>query len=90
MSGLTRPMVGSPLAGCCTVLSIIGVILLTAFGMAFDANVEVLMGSTKSPEDGHAVAKHCYAAAIIYAAFIGFCSCQIGLNRRYSRGAVRI
>jgi hypothetical protein len=35
------------------------------------------MGSTKSPHDGPAVAKHCYAAAVVYACFIGFCGCQV-------------
>ncbi|KAL8286413.1 hypothetical protein RQP46_004430 [Phenoliferia psychrophenolica] len=87
---MSRALVGTPLAGCCTVLSILGVIFLVAIGIAFDNNVEVLMGSTKSPHDGAAVAKHCYYAAIVYACFIGFCGCQIGLNKRYARGAVRI
>jgi ribonuclease kappa len=43
------------------------------------------MGSTKDPEDGQAVANACYVAALIYLAFIAFCSCQLGVHRRYSR-----
>lgn len=43
------------------------------------------MGSTNDPEDGAAVAWTCYVAAMIYAAFILFCGCQIGANQRYSR-----
>ena len=41
--------------------------------MQFDA----LMGSTKDPVDGHAVAKTCYSAAMIYAVLIAFCGCQV-------------
>ncbi|KAI5475684.1 hypothetical protein MNV49_001059 [Pseudohyphozyma bogoriensis] len=87
---MSRPMVGSGLAGCCTVLSIMGVIFLAAIGAAFEHNVEVLTGSIKFEGDGPTVAKNCYAAAVVYACFVGFCGCQIGMNRRYARGAVRI
>ena len=31
------------------------------------AKRKVLMGSTKDPEDGHKVAKLCYATAVVYA-----------------------
>ncbi|GAA5845017.1 hypothetical protein JCM5353_003396 [Sporobolomyces roseus] len=87
---MSRPLVGTPLAGCCTVLSIFGAIFLALIGLCFQRNVEVLTGSTKSPHDTAAVAKNCYIAALVYVAFIVFCSCQVGVNRRYSRGAVRI
>lgn len=43
------------------------------------------MGSAKDPEDGAAVATTCYIAALIYAAFILLCGCQLGAHRRYSR-----
>lgn len=43
------------------------------------------MGSTEDPEDGMAVATTCYVAALIYAAFILFCGCQLGAHKRYSR-----
>lgn len=39
--------------------------------------VEVLTGSTKFEGDGKAVAKNCYAAAIVYACFIAFCGMQV-------------
>lgn len=98
-------------AGCCTVLSCIGVIFLLALGLAFDAEVtsssllvlartqltslhlvthtpshpslhidysqvEVLTGSTKLEGDPKTIAKNCYFAAVVYAAFIGFCGFQ--------------
>ncbi|SCV71016.1 BQ2448_3778 [Microbotryum intermedium] len=85
-----RPLVGTPLAGCCTVLSFLGIVILLALGVAFDHGAEVLTGSTKSPKDAHAVAQQCYRAAIVYAAFVGFCGCQIGMNARHARGVVRI
>ncbi|GAA5823464.1 hypothetical protein JCM10212_007163 [Sporobolomyces blumeae] len=87
---MSRPLVGTPLAGCCTVLSVIGALFLALIGLCFDREVEVLTGSTKSPHDPHAVASNCYIAAIVYLAFVVFCSCQLGVNRRYARGAVRI
>lgn len=43
------------------------------------------MGSKDDPADGQAVANSCYIAAIIYAAFIVFCGCQLGAAKRYSR-----
>ncbi len=43
------------------------------------------MGSTADPSDGGAVATMCYTAALVYVAFIVFCSCQLGVHRRYSR-----
>lgn len=38
-----RPIVGTPLAGCCTVLSILGVVILIVLGLAFDADVSSLL-----------------------------------------------
>lgn len=34
-----RPIVGTPLASCCTILSILGVVILVVLGLAFDADV---------------------------------------------------
>ncbi|GAA6037787.1 hypothetical protein JCM8097_005034 [Rhodosporidiobolus ruineniae] len=87
---MPRQLVSNGLAGCCSILSVFGVVFLLALGWAFDLEVEVLTGSTKSPKDPHSVAKNCYIAAAVYAAFIGFCMCQIGVNNRYARGAVRL
>ncbi|GAA6014918.1 hypothetical protein JCM10207_002225 [Rhodosporidiobolus poonsookiae] len=85
-----RPLVGRGLASCCTVVSSFGILILMGLGWAFDLEVEVLTGSTKSPKDPHATAKNCYMAAAVYAAFLFFCTCQIGVNKRYQRGAVRL
>lgn len=46
---------------------------------------EAFMGSKEDPEDGMAVATTCYVAALIYAAFVLFCGCQLGAHKRYSR-----
>ncbi|BGP15093.1 hypothetical protein JCM10213_002761 [Rhodosporidiobolus nylandii] len=87
---MSRPVVGTGLASCCTVLSSFGVLILAGLGAAFDLEVEVLTGSTKSPPDPHAVAKNCYLAAAVYLAFVAFCACQVHTNKRYRRGAVRL
>ncbi|CAO1618938.1 unnamed protein product [Parajaminaea phylloscopi] len=80
-----RPMVSPGLAGCCTVLSTFGVLILSVIGYGFAHDWEAFMGSTKDPKDGAAVATTCYVAALIYAGFILFCGCQLGTHRRYSR-----
>ncbi|SAM81138.1 uncharacterized protein UBRO_02763 [Ustilago bromivora] len=80
-----RPLVGSGLASCCTIVSIFGAVILAIFGYGFQHNWPALMGSTEDPEDGNAVGTTCYIAALIYIAFIAFCGCQLGVHRRYSR-----
>ncbi|POW10140.1 hypothetical protein PSHT_08867 [Puccinia striiformis] len=85
-------IVGPGLASCCTTLSVIGVVFLVSLGIGFENNAHVLMGSTDSPENGKKVARVCFASAIVYACFVGFCSCQLGppfalsANRRVVRG----
>lgn len=37
------------------------------------------MGSVNDPADPDYVAKICYTAAFVYACFIGFCGCQVGV-----------
>ncbi|WWC73619.1 uncharacterized protein I206_107591 [Kwoniella pini CBS 10737] len=81
-----RPVVGPGLAGCCTIFSILGIVILLALGSFFGRHVEGLTGSTKDPKDPDHVAKMCYAAAIIYGAFIVFCGLQMAVHRRYPRG----
>lgn len=83
-----RPLVGSAQAGCCTVLSVFGVICLTVIGYGFSHDWEAFMGSVNDPKDGQAVANSCYTAALVYVAFIAFCGCQLGVHRRYSRIAL--
>ncbi|BGO90856.1 hypothetical protein NBRC10512v2_003112 [Rhodotorula toruloides] len=87
---MSRPLVSTNLATCCSVLSLFGFLILGAIGTAFNAGVEVLLRSEESPEDGHAVAVNCWFASLVYLAFAIFCTCQIGANRRYQRGAVRL
>ncbi|PWN88173.1 hypothetical protein FA10DRAFT_268389 [Acaromyces ingoldii] len=81
----TRPVVPAALAGCCTVLSIMGVLILSVFGYGFSHNWPAFMGSEENPKDGVAVGETCYVAAMVYGAFIVFCGCQLGVHRRYSR-----
>ncbi|GAA5893070.1 hypothetical protein JCM8208_004338 [Rhodotorula glutinis] len=87
---MSRPIVGTGLAGCCAVLSVFGACILGTLGFFFQANVEVLMGNKESPRDGHAVALNCWFASLVYIAFVVFCTCQVGVNRRYARGSVRL
>lgn len=54
---------------------------LPAFGIFYGRHVEALVGSTEDAKDPDAVSRACYAAAIIYAAFIGFCGLQVSLAR---------
>lgn len=48
-----------------------------AFGGFYSRHVEALTGSVNDAKDPDRVAKICYAAAIIYAAFIAFCGMQV-------------
>lgn len=56
-------------------------------GYGFGHDWEAFMGSTGDPADGAAVASTCYVAALVFAGFVGFCSCQLG-HARYSRIAL--
>ena len=55
-----------------------------AFGAFYAKHVEALTGSTEDAEDPDKVARACYGAAIIYAAFTVFCGMQVGLFLPYS------
>ncbi|ORY34650.1 hypothetical protein BCR39DRAFT_513830 [Naematelia encephala] len=81
-----RPVVSAPLAACCTVLSIFGVVILLAFGSFYSRHVETLTGANTDAKDPDAVARTCYAAAIVYAAFMVFCGLQMMVHNRYPRG----
>jgi len=81
-----KPVVSVPLAACCTVLSVFGVVILLAFGSFYSRHVEALTGSTKDARDPDAVARTCYAAAVVYAIFIAFCGLQLMVHQRYPRG----
>ncbi|KAK4057962.1 hypothetical protein OIO90_001181 [Microbotryomycetes sp. JL221] len=76
-----RPVVGTPLASCCTVLSVIGVVFLLLLGLAFSREAHVLVGSTKFDADPQQVANTCYFAAVVYAVFVVFCGMQTDFCR---------
>ncbi|PWN44399.1 hypothetical protein IE81DRAFT_321291 [Ceraceosorus guamensis] len=80
-----RPLVNPGLAGCCTILSIFGILSLGVIGYGFAHNWEAFMGSINDPVDGQAVASTCYVAALVFVGFVGFCGCQLG-HARYARG----
>ncbi|KAF8603522.1 hypothetical protein BDV93DRAFT_523292 [Ceratobasidium sp. AG-I] len=80
------PVVSAMSASACTVISVFGVVILTVMGYGFSNNWPALMGSVHDPKNGAAVGSTCYAAAVIYAAMIAFCGCQLGLHKRKSRG----
>ncbi|GHJ89454.1 hypothetical protein NliqN6_5856 [Naganishia liquefaciens] len=79
-------VVSAPLAGCCTVLSLFGVVILTGFGLAFSYRTEAMTGSTHDPPNPSAVARVCYASAFVYLGFVVFCGCQLVTHQRYPRG----
>ncbi|KAK8849740.1 hypothetical protein IAR55_005075 [Kwoniella newhampshirensis] len=81
-----RPVVSAGLAGCCTIFSVIAIVILLALGSFFSRHVEVLTGSNHDPKDPNAVAATCYAAALIYGAFVVFCGLQMAVHMRYPRG----
>ncbi|KAK6908850.1 hypothetical protein V866_002303 [Kwoniella sp. B9012] len=81
-----KPVVGAGLASCCTIFSILGIVILLTLGSFFGKHVEGLTGSTKDPENPDHVAKMCYVAAIIYGGFVVFCGLQMAVHRRYPRG----
>lgn len=51
----------------------------------------MLTGTTKLEGDPKTIAKNCYWAAVIYAAFVGFCSLQVSVYsvQRYCRTGAR-
>ncbi|KAI9299422.1 hypothetical protein BJ944DRAFT_245271 [Cunninghamella echinulata] len=77
-------------AVCCSILSFFGIIFLSVLGLAFDAKVEVLTEFTSDPDDPHATAKACFTAAIVYACFLAFCSCQSLVHRYNSRNQIQL
>ncbi|WFD30138.1 hypothetical protein MSPP1_001155 [Malassezia sp. CBS 17886] len=80
-----KPVVGVPLASCCTVVSAAGVVILATFGYGFTHNWPAFMGATDDPTDGVAAGLTCYLAAFVYLLFTLFCVCQMDVHRRYQR-----
>ncbi|CAO3598373.1 unnamed protein product [Absidia cylindrospora] len=77
-------------AVCCSILSVFGIIFLVSLGFAFDSRVEVLTEFVSDPDDPEATAKACFSAAIVYACFLGFCSCQTLVHRYNSRNQIQL
>ncbi|CAH2450732.1 hypothetical protein PP7435_CHR4-0363 [Komagataella phaffii CBS 7435] len=72
-----KPVVTPAKAWFCTVISAFGVVILGVIGTLFKHNHETVMGSINDPEDGAAVAKTVYGAALLYLAFFVFCGAQL-------------
>ncbi|KAG8967588.1 hypothetical protein FRC03_009713 [Tulasnella sp. 419] len=85
-----KPFFSAFNASFCTVVSFFGAIILAVFGYGFSHNWEAVMGSTNDPEDGAAVARTCYLAAVAYIALGVFCGCQVGMHVRKPRGEIQL
>ncbi|KAF2490402.1 hypothetical protein BU16DRAFT_530895 [Lophium mytilinum] len=86
-----KPVVSAMNAWTCIVVSIFAIVILSIIGALFKTNNHTMMGSTKDPEDGSAVAAAVFGAVAIYAAFVIFCGSQAWLHMRESRrGAISL
>ncbi|KAL6947452.1 hypothetical protein ACO0RG_000026 [Hanseniaspora osmophila] len=79
-----KPVVSSGKAWFCTVLSAFGVIILSIIGHLFKTEHEEFVGSINDPEDGPAVARSVFMAALVYLAFFLFCGSQIYMGKKKS------
>ncbi|CAR58033.1 uncharacterized protein GVI51_I06259 [Nakaseomyces glabratus] len=77
-----NPVVSSGKAWFCTILSAFGVVILSVIAHLFNTNHESFVGSINDPEDGPAVAKTVYLAALVYLVFFVFCGFQAYLSTR--------
>lgn len=86
-----KPVVSALNAWSCIVVSVAAIIILSIIGSLFNRNHHTMVGSTKDPEDGKAVAASVFAAVIVYAVFLVFCGFQALLHFRASkRGAITL
>ncbi|KAH7031646.1 uncharacterized protein B0I36DRAFT_363308 [Microdochium trichocladiopsis] len=86
-----KPVVSSMQAWSCVVISAFAIVILSFLATFFARSHEELVGSTKDPEDGPAVASTIWTAVIIYAVFLVFCGLQGYLHVRESRrGAIAL
>jgi amino acid transporter len=78
-------------AWTCIVVSVFAIVILSIIGALFKSNNHSMMGSTKDPEDGGAVAGAVFGAVFIYIGFFVFCGFQALLHMRESRrGAISL
>lgn len=86
-----KPLVSAMNAWTCIVVSVFAIVILSIIGALFKANNHSMMGSTKDPEDGGAVAGAVFGAVFIYIGFFVFCGFQALLHMRESRrGAISL
>ncbi|CAF9929876.1 MAG: hypothetical protein ALECFALPRED_004475 [Alectoria fallacina] len=62
-----KPVVSALNAWSCVVVSVFAIIILSIIGGLFSANHHSMVGSTKDPADGKAVAGSVFAAVVVYA-----------------------
>lgn len=84
-----KAVVSTTNAWFCTVLSAFGVVILSVIAHLFNTNHESMMGSINDPEDGAAVARTVYLAALVYLVFFVFCGFQAYLAGRKPRIELR-
>ncbi|OCK81783.1 hypothetical protein K432DRAFT_381012 [Lepidopterella palustris CBS 459.81] len=86
-----KPVVSAMNAWTCIVVSVFAIVILSVIGALFKTNSHTMMGSTKDPENGAAVAAAVFGAVAVYAAFLVFCGSQAWLHMRESRrGAITL
>jgi len=86
-----KPVVSALNAWSCVVVSVFAIIILSIIGGLFSAGHHSMMGTTKDPADGKAVAGSVFAAVVVYAVFLVFCGFQAYLHVRQSkRGAITL
>ncbi|KAI7869348.1 hypothetical protein BDF14DRAFT_1784069 [Spinellus fusiger] len=85
-----KTLVGPGFSICCSLLSFFGILFLVVLGLAFDAKVEVLTEFVSDPDDPKATAQACFTAAIVYACFLGFCSCQTLVHKYNARNQIQL
>ncbi|KAI6781051.1 uncharacterized protein J7T54_003218 [Emericellopsis cladophorae] len=86
-----KPVVSATNAWSCVVVSVFGIVILSAIAGLYKSGHEEFTGSLGDPEDGKAVAGTIFTAVIVYAVFLVFCGFQGFLHVRESRkGAIAL
>ncbi|CAL8582156.1 hypothetical protein XPA_007827 [Xanthoria parietina] len=86
-----KPVVSALNAWSCVVVSVFAIVILSIIGGLFKSNHHSMVGTTKDPDNGPAVAGSVFAAVIVYVVFLVFCGFQAFLhNRQSKRGAISL
>jgi len=80
-----KPVVSALNAWSCVVVCVFAIVILSTIGALFNANHHSMMGSTKDPPNGPAVAGSIFGAVGIYGVFLIFCGLQAYLHIQESR-----